>query len=153
MEGYMRCCIIRYFPQVRESMGGTSGVILDIFFRATGNKLAGAAECSGAAVVEAVQAGVEAISFYGGAEQGMRTLLDALIPALAAVPGAGAGLGAVEVAALMAGGAAAGAEETRTMLAVAGRAAYVPAAQAAGVADPGARAVAIALAGAIQGPL
>ncbi len=32
--------------------------------------------------IEAYDKGIAAIKFYGGAEQGMRTMLDALIPAL-----------------------------------------------------------------------
>ena len=82
-----------------STMGGTSGVILDIFFRACGNRyaaaailylfvpralglgmcvccsLAAAAEADGLALLAALQAGTDKITFYGGAEEGMRTLL------------------------------------------------------------------------------
>ncbi len=66
-------------------MGGSSGVLLSIFFTATGQRLA-----EGAAVPEALAAGVERMRFYGGAGPGDRTAIDALVPALAALASGGA---------------------------------------------------------------
>jgi dihydroxyacetone kinase len=72
---------------------------------------------------------------YGGAKPGDRTMIDALAPALAALP---KGLAAAATA------ARAGADATRRMKAArAGRSSYVSAAHLAGVADPGAEAVAL----------
>ena len=87
-------------------------------------------------------AGVDAIQYYGGAEQGYRTMLDALLPAKRALA-AGGWKEAAEAA-------AAGAEATKTMVALAGRANYVDAKVYDGVPDPGAKAVAAAL-GALVG--
>ncbi len=109
------------------SMGGSSGVLLSIFFTAAGQRMA---EGPGPAFAE----GLARIRFYGGAGPGDRTLIDALAPALEALPG---GLAAAAVA------ARAGAEATAGMTrARAGRSAYVGAGDLAGVADPGAAAVA-----------
>ena len=131
--------------------------------------LAAAAEADGLALLAALQAGTDKITFYGGAEEGMRTLLvrpigccrgylwplriqtsgvcqDAMIPAHrggGAV--AKAGTPAAAVVGAMAAAAMEGAEATRTMSAVAGRASYVPDSQVQGTPDPGAMAVALVL--------
>ena len=119
-------------------MGGTSGVILDIFFRACGNSYATASVADVTALLDALQAGTDAITFYGGATEGMRTMLDAMIPAHRAGKAAGT-FGAMAAAAM------AGAEATSSMAAVAGRAAYVPDSQVQGTPDPGAMAVGFAM--------
>jgi dihydroxyacetone kinase len=73
--------------------------------------------------------------FYGGATPGARTMVDALDPALKAL--ADDGIAAAAKA------ARAGAEATKSMTkAKAGRASYVSESNLAGVADPGAVAVA-----------
>ena len=61
-------------------MGGSSGVLLSIFFTATGQKLA-----EGDDFAAALGEGLERIRFYGGAAPGDRTLIDALAPAIAAL--------------------------------------------------------------------
>ncbi|KAG5181145.1 Dihydroxyacetone/glycerone kinase [Tribonema minus] len=127
------------------AMGGTSGAIVDIFFTAG----AGAATEGWPAVVAA---GLNAVSFYGGAKAGMRTLLDALQPfsdALSEQQKAGVtGVEALEVAFAA---ARTGAESTRGMQAQAGRANYVQGgATLEDVPDPGAMAVAIALEAVLQ---
>ncbi|WSG93994.1 dihydroxyacetone kinase subunit DhaK [Rhizobium johnstonii] len=112
------------------SMGGSSGVLLSIFFTAAAKAMADKADISAALI-----AGLDRMTFYGGAEVGDRTMVDALSPALQA-------LASGDVAAA-AGAAAAGAESTKTMMkARAGRASYVGERDLAGVADPGAVAVA-----------
>ena len=130
---------------VGDSMGGTSGALLELCFRAAAASFVDSA-ASGAAADAAWRpafvAGVDAIQYYGGAEQGYRTMLDALLPAKRALA-AGGWKEAAEAA-------AAGAEATKTMVALAGRANYVEAQAYNGVPDPGAKAVAAAL-GALVG--
>ncbi|MBP7001435.1 dihydroxyacetone kinase subunit DhaK [Amaricoccus sp.] len=115
-----------------SSMGGSSGVLLSIFFTATGQRL-GAGDAAPAALAE----GLARVRLYGGAGQGDRTAVDALAPALEALA-----TGGTEAAARA---ARAGAEATAGMTrARAGRAAYILAGDLAGVPDPGAMAVAAA---------
>lgn len=112
-----------------QSMGGSSGVLLAIFFSA-----AGEAATAGASVQDSLRAGLARMQEIGGARLGDRTMVDALAPALDAL---GAGLSAAAAA------ARAGADLTATIhRARSGRAAYVGAAQLAGHVDPGAEAVA-----------
>lgn len=111
------------------SMGGSSGVLLSIFFTAAAQALDG-----GAALPRALLAGLERMTFYGGARLGDRTMIDALEPALKALD-AGGLEGAVAAARQ-------GAEATAAMRkAKAGRSAYIGS-QLYGVVDPGACAVA-----------
>ncbi|TPK00905.1 DAK2 domain-containing protein [Mesorhizobium sp. B2-5-9] len=111
------------------SMGGSSGVLLSIFFTAAGRALD-----AGASVPKALLAGLERMTFYGGAKPGDRTMVDALEPALKAFDGNGLGDAATA--------ARRGAEATAAMeKAKAGRSAYVGAGLQ-GVVDPGAHAVA-----------
>lgn len=117
------------------SMGGSSGVLLSIFFTAAAQALDG-----GASVAKALLAGLERMTFYGGAEVGDRTMIDALEPALKALDARG-----LEDAATA---ARRGAEATSAMdRAKAGRSAYVGS-KLQGVVDPGAYAVAEAFAAA-----
>lgn len=112
------------------SMGGSSGVLLSIFFTA-----ASKASADGADLPAALSAGLDRLTFYGGARPGDRTLVDALDPALKALSGAGIAAAATA--------ARAGADATASMVkAKAGRAAYISGQDLAGVADPGAVAVA-----------
>ncbi len=112
-----------------QTMGGSSGVLLAIFFSA-----AGEAGSAGAGVQDALRAGLARMQEIGGARLGDRTMVDALFPALEAL---GEGLSAAAAA------ARAGADFTATMhRARSGRASYVGAAQLAGHVDPGAEAVA-----------
>ncbi|WP_341988074.1 dihydroxyacetone kinase subunit DhaK [Azorhizobium sp. AG788] len=111
-------------------MGGSSGVLASIFFTAAAKALDDTAD-----LPAALLAGLERLTFYGGATPGARTLVDALDPGLRALASEGP-LGAARAA-------RAGAEATRTMTrAMAGRAAYLSAQNLDGVADPGAVAVA-----------
>ncbi|MBZ9992275.1 dihydroxyacetone kinase subunit DhaK [Mesorhizobium sp. BH1-1-4] len=111
------------------SMGGSSGVLMSIFFTAAAQALS-----SGATITKALLAGLERMTFYGGAKPGDRTMVDALEPALKALDAKG-----LEEAATA---ARRGAEATAAMeKAKAGRSAYVGA-KLQGVVDPGAHAVA-----------
>jgi dihydroxyacetone kinase len=112
------------------AMGGSSGVLMSIFFTA-----AAKASAEGGDVPAALLAGLDRVVFYGGATPGARTMVDALDPGLKAL--AANGLSAAAAA------AGAGAEATKAMArARAGRAAYLGARDLEGSPDPGAVAVA-----------
>jgi dihydroxyacetone kinase len=120
--------------ELGQTMGGSSGVILAIFFNAAGDASKG-----GADLATSLQQGLARVSEVGGASVGDRTMIDALAPALDALP---AGVAAAAKAARQ------GAQSTATILqAKAGRAAYVPAENLEGHNDPGAEAVALVFEG------
>lgn len=115
--------------ELSQTMGGSSGVILAIYFGAAGDACA-----SGQPVPQALLAGLKRISEVGGASEGDRTMIDALDPALNALP---QGMSAAAAAARE------GADATAKMgKAKAGRASYVPEENLIGHNDPGAEAVA-----------
>jgi ATP-dependent dihydroxyacetone kinase len=115
--------------ELSQTMGGSSGVILAIFFSAVGDACAG-----GKTTASALLIGLERISQVGGAKVGDRTMIDALQPALTELP---KGFKAAADA------ARSGADNTATIgRAKAGRAAYVPEENLLGNNDPGAEAVA-----------
>jgi dihydroxyacetone kinase len=115
--------------KLSQVMGGSSGVLLAIYFAA-----AGEAASSGLSIKDALKAGLARMQEIGGARLGDRTMVDALHPALEALAD---GFDAAAKAARM------GANHTASMdKAHAGRAAYVNAAQLRGHVDPGAEAVA-----------
>lgn len=155
---------------VSASMGGTSGALLELFFRAMANTLAQAGGLSGSSssssssgssgssnmkalqlVVSGLRAGLDAMMFFGGATKGMRTMLDALIPAVESLEeslessmDAGDDDLYKEVVGRASAAATQGAETTKSMEALAGRANYVNAEFMNGVPDPGAVAIAAA---------
>jgi len=116
--------------ELSQTMGGSSGVILAIYFNAAGDA------CSnGATVQKALVEGLNRVSQVGGAKVGDRTMIDALSPALDALPD---GISAAAAAARK------GADSTASIhRAKAGRAAYVPEDNLKGHNDPGAEAVAL----------
>lgn len=112
-------------------MGGSSGVLMSIFFTHAGEAMR-----QGACAIAALQQGLEQIQYYGGARLGDRTLIDALQPALAVLLNGGSLAEAARAASN-------GAEATATMTkASVGRAAYLNSERLQGVTDPGAAAVA-----------
>lgn len=114
-------------------MGGSSGVLMSIFFTAAGQKLE-----QGASMAEALNAGLGQMKFYGGADEGDRTMIDALQPALAALLAEPDNLQAAFAA------AQAGADRTcQSSKAGAGRASYLNSESLLGNMDPGAHAVAM----------
>ncbi|MEO1603168.1 MAG: dihydroxyacetone kinase subunit DhaK [Pseudomonadota bacterium] len=115
--------------ELSQTMGGSSGVLLAIFFAAAGD-----ASASGAGMVGALKAGLDRIQQVGGAKAGDRTMIDALLPALEALSS-----GLDDAANAARAGADATASITRAR---AGRAAYLAEASLAGQNDPGAEAVA-----------
>jgi len=115
--------------ELSQTMGGSSGVLLAIFFAAAGD-----AASSGLPMREALKTGLARMQEIGGARPGDRTMIDALAPALDALAD---GLPAAATA------ARSGANSTAAMLrANAGRSAYINADQLRGQIDPGAEAVA-----------
>ncbi len=115
--------------ELSQTMGGSSGVLLAIFFTAAGD-----ASASGQDAVGALTAGLERIKQVGGANAGDRTMIDALAPALIALP---TGIEAARNAARK------GADLTATIVnAKAGRASYISAEKLKGHNDPGAEAIA-----------
>ncbi|KAL0429654.1 UNVERIFIED_CONTAM: putative 3,4-dihydroxy-2-butanone kinase [Sesamum radiatum] len=130
---------------IRKVMGGTSGIIYDIFCKAAYAQLKANSQ-SGITALEwagALEAAIDAVSKYGGAKAGYRTLLDALIPASSVLKEKlAAGEHPVQAFALSAEAAVAGAESTKNMQAQAGRSSYVSADILASVPDPGAVAAA-----------
>ncbi len=115
--------------ELSQTMGGSSGILLAIFFAAAGD-----ASASGKDTIGALNVGLDRVQEVGGAQVGDRTLIDALRPALDALP---EGLPAAASAARLA------ANFTATIVkAKAGRATYISADQLRGHNDPGAEAVA-----------
>ncbi|XP_043695836.1 putative 3,4-dihydroxy-2-butanone kinase isoform X1 [Telopea speciosissima] len=126
-------------------MGGTSGIIYNIFCKAAYAKLK---ENTAPVVIsrqwaDALDAAIAAVSKYGGARAGYRTLLDALIPASAVLrERLDAGDDPSTAFLLSSEAALSGAESTKHMQAQAGRSSYVSGEILATVPDPGAMAAA-----------
>ena len=115
--------------RLSQTMGGSSGVLLAIFFAAASD-----ASASGKGWIDALAAGLDRVMEVGGAALGHRTMIDALSPALAALPN-----GVTAAAQAARKGADATADMTR---AKAGRATYLSATMLKGHNDPGAEGVA-----------
>ena len=120
--------------ELSQTMGGSSGVILAIYFSAAGDACA-----RGATVPQALRAGLDRVCDVGGARVGDRTMIDALTPALDALEN---GLAAAATAARTGADSTAGIHRAK-----AGRAAYVPSDNLRGHNDPGAEAVALVFEG------
>ena len=115
--------------ELSQTMGGSSGVLLAIFFAAAGD-----AASSGLSMTDSLKAGLARMQEIGGAKLGDRTMVDALLPALDELNNS---LGSAAIAARK------GAQHTAKLLkANAGRASYVSAQHLEGHIDPGAEAVA-----------
>ncbi len=115
--------------ELGQTVGGSSGVLLAIFFAAAGD-----AASSGLPMRDALAAGLARLQEIGGAQPGDRTMVDALKPALEAL-----GEGLPKAAEAARRGADHTADITRAR---AGRASYLSADQIRGHVDPGAEAVA-----------
>ncbi|KAG0476310.1 hypothetical protein HPP92_012726 [Vanilla planifolia] len=124
-------------------MGGTSGILYEIFCRAAYASLKGTPQVTSKQWTKALDAAIAAVSKYGGAYAGYRTMLDALIPASTVLKERlNAGDDPVTAFVLSAEAAWSGAESTINMQAQAGRSSYVSAEMLASAPDPGAMAVA-----------
>lgn len=115
--------------ELSQTMGGSSGVLLAIFFTAAGDAASG-----GQPRAAALKEGLNRMQMIGGAQLGDRTMVDALKPALDALD---------DGYAAAAEAAREGAVHTSTIVqAKVGRASYINAEQLQGHIDPGAEAVA-----------
>jgi dihydroxyacetone kinase len=120
--------------ELSQTMGGSSGVLLAIYFNAAADACA-----NGSTAEEAFMKALNRVSEVGGAKVGDRTMIDALAPALEVL---GQGLQAAANAARR------GADSTAAIhRAKAGRASYVPSENLKGNNDPGAEAVALVIEG------
>ncbi|KAG1342695.1 hypothetical protein COCNU_05G009240 [Cocos nucifera] len=115
----------------------------DIFCNAAYGSLKGSPIVTSEQWASALEASIAAISKYGGASAGYRTMLDALIPALTVLKEKlNAGHDPLTAFLLSSEAAMNGAESTKDMHAQAGRSTYVAADLQALVPDPGAMAAA-----------
>lgn len=72
--------------QLISTVGGASGPLYGTLLRRTGKALGEAAEVSEAEFAEALRTGVDAVMTLGGAAPGDKTMIDALVPAVDALP-------------------------------------------------------------------
>ena len=115
--------------EMTKGMGGSSGVLLAIFFAAASQETK--------SWPMALQAGLQKMKDYGGAKLGDRTMIDALEPALDTLSNSQNVVSASNAARK-------GADATATMTSArAGRSTYVSAENLKGINDPGAEAVAL----------
>lgn len=137
-----------------STVGGASGPLYGTFLLRMGVATAGRAELDGPAWVAAVEAGVQGIKDRGKAEVGDKTMLDALVPATAALRAAVDRDAPLTVALHDAAVAARqGARATIPLVARKGRASYLGE-RSAGHQDPGATSayLLVACAAAMLGP-
>ncbi|WP_460061503.1 dihydroxyacetone kinase subunit DhaL [Streptomyces sp. YKOK-I1] len=126
--------------QLISTVGGASGPLYGTLLRRTGKALGDAAEVSEAEFADALRAGVDAVMQLGGAAPGDKTMIDALVPAVAAL---GDGFGAAGTAAER------GAEATTPLQARKGRASYLGE-RSIGHQDPGATSSALLIAALVE---
>jgi dihydroxyacetone kinase-like protein len=120
-----------------DSVGGVTGIVFGSLFLAVGEEL------DSAGLHRALAAGLEAVKRKAKVQEGDKSMVDALAPAVTALADAAArALPAAEALALAARAAAAGLESTQAMPARVGRARY-QGARAIGHPDAGAASVAL----------
>jgi phosphoenolpyruvate---glycerone phosphotransferase subunit DhaL len=119
-----------------STVGGASGPLYGTVFREAAKSLA-----SDDDVAAALRAGLAGVQRLGGAAEGDKTMVDALVPAVAAFEAA-AGEGLAAAASAAAAAARAGAEATVPLQARKGRASYLGA-RSVGHQDPGATSTAL----------
>jgi len=121
-----------------STVGGASGPLYGTAFREVAKALGDSAEVDDATFAAALRAGLDGIVRLGKAEEGDKTMVDAWLPALAALEAAlGSGSSLADATAEAAKAAAAGAEATIPMQARKGRASYLGP-RSVGHQDPGA---------------
>ena len=126
---------------VEQSMGGSSGGLYSLFFAAASTPLIAATDAQ--AWCDALGAGIQAISKYGHASPGDRTMLDALHPAHVELSKSlASGTAPIDAMGVAASASEEGALKTAQMKAKAGRASYVEAGLV-DQSDPGAHAVGV----------
>jgi dihydroxyacetone kinase-like protein len=122
-----------------SKVGGAAGPLYGTAFLRASTALSGKEDLSPEDVAEAIGAALSGVKQRGKAEEGDKTMVDALAPAAeAAKEAASAGAGAGEVFRAAAEAAGEGAEATVELTAKRGRASYLGE-RAAGHMDPGAR--------------
>ncbi|MGW1208664.1 dihydroxyacetone kinase subunit DhaL [Streptomyces sp. NPDC002499] len=119
-----------------STVGGASGPLYGTLLRRTGKALGEAGEVSEAEFAQALRAGVDAVMALGGAAPGDKTMIDALVPAVDALPD---GFGAARAA------AEEGALATTPLQARKGRASYLGE-RSIGHQDPGATSASLLIA-------
>ncbi|NUS29752.1 MAG: dihydroxyacetone kinase subunit L [Streptomyces sp.] len=122
--------------QLISTVGGASGPLYGTLLRRTGKALGDAAEVDEGQFAEAFRAGVDAVMALGGAAPGDKTMIDTLVPAVAAL---GDGFAAARAA------AEEGALATAPLQARKGRASYLGE-RSIGHQDPGATSSALLVA-------
>jgi phosphoenolpyruvate---glycerone phosphotransferase subunit DhaL len=130
-----------------STVGGAAGPLYGTALMRAGTSVADAAPDlpGGAVAVAALEAAIAGIQQLGKAVPGEKTMLDALVPAVAAGRAAvAAGVGGAQIASAMAEAAQAGALDTVPMLATKGRASYLGE-RSVGHQDPGATSAALLL--------
>ena len=121
-----------------RKVGGAAGPLYGTFFLRAGAACNGKTELNAADLVAFFEAGIEGIRHRGKAEAGDKTMLDALLPAAAAMRNSLAeGGGIADILAAGVAGAEAGMLATVPMQARKGRASYLGA-RSVGHQDPGA---------------
>jgi dihydroxyacetone kinase-like protein len=121
-----------------STVGGAAGPLYGTLFLQMGSATAGATELDTAALDAAVESGLKGVQARGKAEAGDKTMVDALLPAVAALHAArDEGAGVAEAAARAAAAAEDGMKATTPMEARKGRASYLGP-RSVGHQDPGA---------------
>ena len=128
-----------------STVGGASGPLWGSFLRAVGRSLGAATAVDGEALAGALEAGVAAVQDLGAAVPGDKTMVDALVPAVAALRAAVQEGAVLDVALERAAVAAQdGARATVPLQARKGRASYLGE-RSVGHEDPGAASAALVL--------
>jgi dihydroxyacetone kinase-like protein len=130
--------------------GGSTGPLLGSFFMGMSEGTEGRQELDCAAVAAVFEAGVGKLQKQSRAQVGDKTMMDAFLPALAALKAAGSSRGIKAALAQAADAAAKGAETTRNMKAKFGRARNLGD-RVLGHADPGAVSVSLIFKGFSEG--
>lgn len=134
----IRCLLQDAATILIRNVGGASGPLYGTFFLRGAIACAGKVDLDAGCMVDLFQAGVQGIEQRGKAEAGEKTMLDALLPALAAMRAAAqSGGGIDQVLAQGVAAAEAGMKATIPMEARKGRASYLGA-RSVGHQDPGA---------------
>ena len=130
VDGSSRAAVLSRAAAACEAMGGSSGVLLGVFF------LAAASATFASSLADCLTEGLARLQEVGGAQKGSRTMVDALAPAIEAMHRGESPARAARI----------GADSTKNMaVARAGRSAYLNSETLLGHSDPGAEAVAIFL--------
>ena len=130
-----------------SKIGGSSGILYGGGYMAASKSCAGKSELDAAGLCDALEAMLKDMMARGGAEPGMKTMIDALYPAVEVFKkGLAAGDDARDILSAVKRAAAEGAEATRGMQAVKGRASYQTN-KGVGHLDPGAVTMSYQIAG------